>query len=180
MNQVDSAGAPGAHTHHDDRPRTSVAKGGPFLRRRGRRAATFLWHLLQMCIAMCIGMMALGGPYFAVARLLGYSDPARQLPELSALVMAVNMTVPMAAWMRYRMRHDRRCIAEMAGAMGVEAVLVIGAAWLGLLSRSDIVSWEHTLMVPAMLVPMLYRLDLYTGGAIHGAHAGPHPSGAPG
>ena len=170
MIEVDRAVALAAHAH--GRPRTGWAQAVPFLWQLVRRAASFGWHLLQMCVAMCIGMMVLGGPLVGAARLFGYSDPTRQLPELTALVMAVTMSVPMAAWMRYRMRHDWRSIAEMSGAMGAEAILVIGAAGLGLLPRSDVVSWVHTLMVPAMLVPMLYRLDLYSGGTHHRVHAG--------
>ncbi|HEU5318632.1 MAG TPA: hypothetical protein VFX49_21140 [Chloroflexota bacterium] len=47
-------------------------------------------------------MMALTPLYRATAAKLGYADPLYQLPELSALVAAVNMTLPMVLWMRLR------------------------------------------------------------------------------
>jgi hypothetical protein len=172
----------GAHRHAltGRRPGATTAAAAvcQFLWQLLRRAAAFGWHLLQMCMAMCIGIAVLDVPFFGAARLLGAADPIRQLPELTALVVAFNMSLPMAAWMRYRMRHDRRCIAEMAGAMLVEALLVIAAAWLGLIARERVVPVQHALMLPAMLVPMLYRLDLYTGRAGHRAHAAAHPGGA--
>ncbi|MCE8429228.1 MAG: hypothetical protein J5U19_12665 [Candidatus Methanoperedens sp.] len=40
-----------------------------------------------------------------------------------------------------------------------------------ILSKSHLVLWQHTLMIPAMVVPMLFRLDIYTGRAGHLAHA---------
>jgi hypothetical protein len=165
----------GVPTGH--RQGAGVAELGRFTWRLVRRPAYFGWHLFQMCLAMCIGIAVLDVPFLGAARLLGYSDPIRQLPELTALVVAFNMSLPMAAWMRYRMRHDRRSIAEMSGAMGVEALLVIAAAWVGMIARDRIVPVQHALMVPAMIVPMLYRFDLYTGGSGHHAHARTHAGG---
>jgi hypothetical protein len=57
----------------------------------------FTLHLVEMCAAMCVGMVALGALFFAVAHQFGVADPLRQYPEVSALVMAFNMTLPMAA-----------------------------------------------------------------------------------
>jgi hypothetical protein len=34
--------------------------------------------------------------------MIGYSDPLVELPEVSTLVIALNMAVPMVAWMRFR------------------------------------------------------------------------------
>jgi len=50
------------------------------------------------------------------------------------------------------------------------ALLILG--WLSLLPRGDLALWEHGLMMPAMLAPMLFRLDLYTTRHNH------HQSGA--
>jgi hypothetical protein len=132
------------------------------------RAWHFLRHGLEMGAAMWIGMAALDPVYSWVAGLLGYANPLLQLPELSALVVAFNMTVPMAAWMRFR-GMEWRPIAEMSAAMLAEAILIIGAYWLGILANNSVggttslIHLQHCLMVPAMLVPMLARRDVYTG-----------------
>ena len=134
------------------------------------QAGHFLWHLLEMVLAMFVGM-AVGGPLALwAARMSGYSDPLRQIPEVSALVMVFIMAVPMAAWMRHR-DMEWRPIAEMSGAMFVEVILLIGVVWLGILSKTHLLLWQHALMIPAMIVPMLYRFDLYTGRTGHMGHA---------
>jgi hypothetical protein len=84
--------------------------------------------------------------------------------------MAFDMAVPMAAWMRYR-GMDWGPISEMSGVMFAEVILLIGIIWLGLFPKTSLVLWQHVLMVPAMMVPMLYRRDLYTGHVSHHAHA---------
>jgi hypothetical protein len=68
----------------------------------------------------------------------------------------------------------RRATAEMSAAMPVLAVVLLAAGWLAILPRSDLALLEHGLMMPVMLIPMLFRLDLYTGRA---GHAGRHGSG---
>jgi flagellar biosynthetic protein FliP len=75
--------------------------------------------------------------------------------------MAVAMTVPMVAWMRIR-KHTWRLNVEMAGAMIVPTVLLIGVCELGLLPRTSLMLGTHILMVPAMLAVMLYRWRDYT------------------
>jgi len=62
----------------------------------------FVLHYLEMCAPMCIGFAVLDLVYFAAARLFGYSDPFTELPELSVLGVAFNMTAPMAGWMLFR------------------------------------------------------------------------------
>jgi hypothetical protein len=79
----------------------------------------------------------------------------------------------MAAWMRFR-RMPRRATAEMSAAMVVMAVLLLCLGWLGIVRMSALPLLAHGLMMPAMLVPMLCRLELYTGRAAHGSHASPN------
>jgi hypothetical protein len=64
----------------------------------------------------------------------------------------------------------------MSGAMFVEAFVLIGVFWLGLIPASTLFGAQHGLMVPAMIIPMLFRLDLYTGRA---GHVEPTPETAP-
>jgi hypothetical protein len=123
-------------------------------------------HLLEMCAAMCIGIAVLDVPFVAAAKAAGVSDPVTELPELSALVVAFNMSLPMALWMRLR-HHPTRCILEMSVAMFIEAAALIAIAGVGLLPRDSLVAWQHSLMVPAMVVAMLLRLDMYTRPAGH-------------
>lgn len=133
------------------------------------RTFHFILHFLEMCAAMCLGMMVLGIPFRWVAGALGYSDPISQIPEWSSLVIAFNMTLPMAAWMLYR-GMDWRPTLEMSAAMIIEPVLLIGAVWLGILDRSQLVAMAHVLMMPAMIIPMLFRLDVYTCRMGHHGH----------
>jgi hypothetical protein len=81
------------------------------------------------------------------------------------MVVTVNMTAPMVAWMRFR-GMARRPTAEMAAAMVILAVLILLAGWTGLVAMETLPWLAHGLMMPAMLVPMLLRLDLYTGHAM--------------
>jgi hypothetical protein len=46
-------------------------------------------------------MLALDPVYSATAGGLGYENPWTQLPVMSSFVMAFNMTLPMALWMRH-------------------------------------------------------------------------------
>jgi hypothetical protein len=131
----------------------------------------FVRHLLEMCLVMCLGMAVLDALFFGIARVIGYSEPLVQLPELSTLVVAFNMAAPMLAWMRFR-GHEWRPIWEMSGAMFVEAIALLGAFWLGFIAAGEsLFGWQHALMMPAMIIPMLFRLDLYTGRAGHPADA---------
>lgn len=136
----------------------------------------FVRHFLEMCASMCIGIIALGVVYNWAMGLVGVSNPYVRFPEFSALMLAFNMTLPMVAWMRIR-GMAWRPIIEMAAAMVVEAFAIVVLYWMGLLAneavgnQSTLWLWQHGLMMPAMLVPMLLRLHVYTGGMHHGAHA---------
>jgi hypothetical protein len=61
----------------------------------------------------------------------------------------------------------RRPIAEMAAVMPVLGAALLVVGWLSVLPRGDLALWEHGLMMPAMLVPMFFRLDLYTSRHSH-------------
>ena len=136
----------------------------------------FVQHFLEMCLAMCIGLAVLDTAYVWFTAQLGFPDPYLRFPELSVAVVAFNMTAPMVAWMRFR-GMDWGLIGEMSWAMVAEAILIIGAYWLGILRNDPVGSsttlylWQHGLMMPVMLVPMFLRLDHYTGGMRHHAHA---------
>jgi len=113
---------------------------------------------------MCIGFAVGDVLYFWLAGLAGYSEPFSELPYLSVLIVTVSMTAPMTAWMLYR-RMPRRAVAEMSAVMPIVAIVLVGLSWRGVLPKDELALLEHGLMMPAMLVPMLMRLDLYTGRA---------------
>ena len=67
-----------------------------------RPVLRFVRHLLEMCMVMCVGAAGLSLLFFGAAGLLGYTDLLETAPELVVLVIALNLSVPMLAWMRYR------------------------------------------------------------------------------
>jgi len=139
---------------------------------RGRRTAHFLRHYLEMCAPMCIGFAVGDLVYFWVAGQQGYWEPFRQLPELSVLVVTLTMTAPMTAWMLFR-GMPRRATAEMSAVMPVLAIVLLALGWLAIVPKGDLALLEHGLMMPVMLFPMVFRLDLYTGPSDgHRTHGG--------
>jgi hypothetical protein len=126
----------------------------------------FLRHYFEMCLPMCIGFAVGDLLYFWAAGLFGYSEPFRQLPELSVLVVTFTMTAPMVAWMLFQ-DMPRRPTAEMAAAMPALAIVLLAFGWLAIVPGGDLALLEHGLMMPVMLIPMFARLDLYTGRAGH-------------
>ena len=50
---------------------------------------------------------------------------------------------------------------------GQLAIVLLVFGWLGIVPRADLALLEHGLMMPVMLIPMLLRLDLYTGRRGH-------------
>jgi hypothetical protein len=140
-------------TAADDRP---DAGHGPAWR--------FIRHYLEMVAAMLAGMAALGVSQLAV------EVPGGTGVEL--IEMAVWMTVPMVAWMRFRGHAWRPC-AEMALAMLLPTAGALTLLGAGVVTDADtLVMLDHTVMFPAMLVAMLLRRDEYTGHD-HGAEPDP-------
>lgn len=127
----------------------------------------FARHYVEMVVAMLVGMAVLGGASSLVLDL-----PDRTWVEL--VEMAVWMTLPMVAWMRFR-GHGWRACNEMAAAMLVPAGAALLLLWSGVVTDGDaLVMFEHTAMFPAMLVVMLLRRDEYAGHD-HAEAAAPSP-----
>ena len=71
--------------------------------------------------------------------------------------MALTMTVPMVAWMRFR-GHGWAPCADMSAAMVLPTLAVLALLWTDLLSDvGTLLVIEHAVMLPAMLVAMLLR-----------------------
>jgi hypothetical protein len=121
----------------------------------------FVRHYLEMVVAMVLGMVILGPLESALLTRLHW-PPLHAVPELDALVMATNMTVAMAAWMRYR-GHGWAATNEMALAMYLPFLVLFPPLWLGSTAPATMLTGGHLLMLPAMAGAMLLRRDEYTG-----------------
>jgi FtsH-binding integral membrane protein len=136
---------------------TAIGVEGP------RRTAHFLRNLLEMTGAMLVGMLVGGAVFAAVLASLGMTlgEARLRFPAPWLLVMAVNMSVPMVVWMRHR-HHSWRSSLEMAVAMLVPAIALIGLLWLELITIGPACGLYCALMLPAMVVAMLWRRHEYT------------------
>ena len=115
----------------------------------------FIRHYAEMVVAMMLGMAVLGVPAKAV-----YDVSDR--PALLLVEMALTMTIPMVAWMRFRGHGWRQC-NEMAASMLIPALGALALLGGGLVTGSAALGIEHMAMLPSMLVAMLLRRDEYTG-----------------
>jgi hypothetical protein len=138
-----------------------------------RQAWNFARHYLEMCIAMCVGGVPLTLVTLAGLSSLTGASVRDQYPQLSLLVMAFTITLPMAAWMLFR-GMPRRPTLEMAGAAFLVAIVLIMASWIGGIEEAPQLKVGEFcgLTCAAMFAVMLFRLDLYTGRTGHHmAHA---------
>jgi hypothetical protein len=133
-----------------------------------RPVGRFGLHRLAMCMVMCVGAVALSLVFFGAASLLGYTDLLQTAPELAVLVIALNLSVPMLAWMRYRGMAWQPTL-EMAGSTMVVGLALIAAYWMDLIARTSLVEVQASLACPVMLAVMLVRFRLYSGS--HSAHS---------
>jgi hypothetical protein len=104
-----------------------------------------------MLLAMLLGMAVLGSFLQAIT----------EAPAVVSLGMALSMTAPMAAWMRYR-GHPWCRVAEMAGAMLLPAVVLIGLLWTGAVDAKAVLDIQHAVMIPSMLAAMTFRRSEYS------------------
>jgi hypothetical protein len=124
----------------------------------------FLRHYAEMVVAMFLGMAILALPVRAALAAAGTSL-SELGDEAMFLAMALEMTIPMVAWMRYRGHAWRPC-NEMAAAMLLPTFAAIALLQTGAASGL-LMGLEHVAMLLGMLVAMLLRPAEYT----HGAHA---------
>lgn len=120
----------------------------------------FVRHFVEMCISMCIGVAI----SLAVLGLLGGEAFRGRYPELSLVLIAATVTVPMTAWMLIRGMPSRATLEMTATTFVVVAALVVaGAAGIGPGVRAT-VGDVCGLACATMLVVMAARFDLYAGG----------------
>jgi hypothetical protein len=116
----------------------------------------FFWHLGEMFLAMLIGMAALDavGEGLLAAAGTSFADLTDRAPIAVALILMVNMTVPMLLWMRIR-GHDASEISEMTVAMAVVGAATVFLLWLSVIDAAAICGVECGLMIPGMIAAML-------------------------
>jgi hypothetical protein len=121
----------------------------------------FARHYIEMVIAMFAGMAVLALPARMALTAAGTSWSELGTAAMF-LAMAVEMTVPMVAWMRFR-GHGWRPSGEMAAAMLLPTFVAIGLDGAGLVGDAGmLMAGEHVAMLLAMLGAMLMRPDEYT------------------
>ena len=108
-------------------------------------------HYLGMVVAMFVGMLVLA-PLRAAA---GLTAEFADHPGTAYVLMATDMAIGMAAWMRFR-RHGWGSTAEMCAAMYVPAVL-LPLVWTGAMSAMAFMVIAHVVMMVAMLVVLVRR-----------------------
>jgi hypothetical protein len=132
-----------------------------------------------MILAMMVGMAIFGGVR-ALLDPTGFAAVLREHLDVSYLVMAGFMAVPMTVLMRYR-GHSWERTAEMVGAMvlPVAASCLLWRFGLGAvipaLSDEGLGTASHVAMLIGMLLAMLYRFGDYehAGGHVGHGHATP-------
>lgn len=129
----------------------------------------FIRHYVEMVAAMLLGMAVLGSA----------SELVLDIPDGTAATlveMAVWMTVPMVAWMRFR-GHGWRACTEMVGVMLLPTAGALALLATGVVTDVDaLMMFEHSVMFPAMLVAMLLRRDESAGHDGHALADAPAPA----
>jgi flagellar biosynthetic protein FliP len=126
-------------------------------------ARRFFRHFGEMFLAMMVGMMVFGGVDSGILSAAGTSvrNLKDSAPEAFALVMALNMTIGMTLWMRYR-SHSWAMCGEMAGAMFLPALAALVLFWCSVIHTRAVGGVEMAAMIPAMLAVMLFRRSEYS------------------
>ena len=155
------------NTSHDHKKMKSMQAQVPIRRNLASKVGRFLLHLLEMLLAMMVGMVIFHMLDSLIPASSSYAAAFASGTNLYDLAMGVFMTVPMVAWMIVR-GHGWRHSAEMAFAMFTPAAAIIVLRLLGAdASLPWLADASHVAMLPAMIIAMLYRRDHYTGKAGH-------------
>jgi hypothetical protein len=128
------------------------------LRRPARRR--LVGHYLEIVVAAAAGMVVLGPAESMLLNPIGWAGVVANF-EAATLVMATNMTIAVAAWMRLR-GHSWAAVAELAVAMYAPFLVLFPPLWLGVLSASELRALGHLLMLLAIAAAMLRRRHQYS------------------
>ena len=166
---TEAAGNPGMGEAAEPSGTVSPREAG-----RARRHLVSGWrlarHLLEMVVAMMIGMGALGVALATLGEPPGYANLF-----LHYGLMGAFMSLPMVAWMRCR-GHSWLDGGEMTVAMLLPMFALVVPVQLGAsryvpgLSEDSLMMLSHAAMIGGMVAVMAYRFDRYAHGA-HGHRA---------
>jgi hypothetical protein len=127
---------------------------------RRHQLPPFWRHFLQMLAVMMLGMIVSAAALLTVVGLKTWDEVTTQYATQALVVMAVGMTVPMAAWMLAR-GMGRRNTYEMAAAMAIPVIPFLCLVWFGV-TESALCGPYCAVSVVAMLGLMLYRRGEYS------------------
>jgi hypothetical protein len=131
---------------------------------RGRLVSgwRFARHLLEMVLAMMLGMGMFGLVLAVMGEPPGYANLLVRYGAMGAF-----MAAPMVAWMRYR-GHSWRDGGEMTAAMLVPMLVPVALVEMGVavpgLSEGSLMMLSHVAMIAGMVALMLYRFERYAHG----------------
>lgn len=129
----------------------------------------FARHFFEMAFPMMLGC---GATCIVAFGVLAINLSVLTTGVLFAVIVTINMTIPMALWMRYPMHHSWKSTAEMSVPMFFPLVGVIPPYLAGLIPGLLLCPLICTAMFPLMLVVMIYRRGIY--GQSHQAHMSTH------
>jgi len=108
---------------------------------------------LEMPVAMTVGMLGLDPVWAWTFDRLGCSGVLDRA-DVHAMVMAADMSVAMALWMRFRSRRWAGA-GLMTAAMFVPFVVLLVPFWAGVISGDAMLMAGHVLALACMVVAMV-------------------------
>lgn len=108
-------------------------------------------HYAEMLVAMFVGMLVFGSLRAAAGLTVTFADH----PGWSFLLMATDMSLGMAAWMRVR-RHGWASTLEMCAVMYLP-LLLLPLVQADVMSRMTFMIVAHVVMAVAMLAVLVRR-----------------------
>jgi hypothetical protein len=136
----------------------------------------FLWHLLQMVLAMEAGMAVYHLLLSTVLAGTGYAALTREYRLFGYWMMVVSMALAMLAFMRYYHKSTWRSCGAMTFAMLAPVATLTALVLCELIPLQTLHAVGDPLMILAMAAYLLYR----RGEHVHGghAHAAHQPAGS--
>lgn len=134
---------------------------------RTRHAFRFGLRLLELVVAISLGMFVFGGALHAIMGAAGLTYPRASFAVFAILEMGVTMAVPAGAWMRFR-RFGWAGTWEMVGAMLAPTLVVVVPVGLGALGGEDGLILQHVLLVVLMVVVIVrHRREFSLPRVVH-------------
>lgn len=131
-----------------------------------RKVGSYLWHLLQMVIAMEVGMFAYHLLASTVLARTDYAALTDAYPYVGYSAMVASMVVGMVAFMLWQRSTWRYCV-EMSLVMVAPLVVLAALVVWALMPIRILYSLGDPLMIVAMAVYMLLRPHQHAHGRGH-------------